>query len=293
MDSEHRHELKTNELANLLTHFPQFLKRNASTIIGLILIIIGLISWWVLPKMSREKTIAEEARVAQSIQMLGQDIGAALQAYQNQPEQLNQLLNTILANAEALLDVSSETDNPDLSALACIKAAQAIRTELHLRKDLISPETIEAKTQKAQEAYEKAAQMATLPAVQAMAQFGIGLCAEERGQTEQAADIYKEIVANENYQATVFPKQAQQRLDTLQENIESFTFVEEPQAEETPAEMDTEGTIQFEMPPLLENEIGDTVDAAAEQVPEQGTGQPVDETITPVPDTETEPGIEE
>ena len=91
MDPKHRHELKTNELADLLAHFPQFLKRNANTIIGLALIIIGVVTWPLLSKMSREKKIDEETRVSQSIQMLGQDIGAAMQAYQNNPEQLNPL----------------------------------------------------------------------------------------------------------------------------------------------------------------------------------------------------------
>lgn len=274
MDPKHRHELKTNELADLLAHFPRFLKRNANTIIGLVLIIIGLITWPLLSKMSREKTIAEESRVSQSIQMLAQDIGAALQAYQNNPEQLNPALNTILANVEALLDRSSETDNPNLSALASIKAGQAIRTELHLKKELVSPETIDAQTQKAQEAYEKAAQTATLPTMKAMAQFGIGLCAEERGQTQQAADIYTEIVNNETDAPTVFPGMARQRLDSLQDNAESFMFVEEPPAEEPPAQTDTERTLEFEMPPVLENEIGDAAVETPTPQPQTGTAAP-------------------
>jgi hypothetical protein len=38
MDSQHRHELKTNELAEGLKHLPGLLKDNANTIIGIILI---------------------------------------------------------------------------------------------------------------------------------------------------------------------------------------------------------------------------------------------------------------
>jgi len=260
MDSEHRHELKTNELADLLTHFPQFLKRNANFLIGISLIIIGLISWWVLPKMKQEKEIAEETRVSQSIQMLGQDIRLAVQTSQANPEQADQALNTILANAEALLEISADTENPDLLALACIKAAQAIRTELHLRTDFVSAETVSAQIQKAEEAYAKAAQTASLPNMQAMAQIGIGLCAEERGQIEQARDIYNEIVGNETFESTVFPKMAQQRLDMIEENAESFTFAQVPEAEQVaPAQIDTDMNILQPQPadvPALEDTLG-------------------------------------
>lgn len=282
MDSDHRHELKTNELADLLTHFPQFLKRNANTLIGLALIIIGLVTWPLLSKMSREKELAEDTRVSQSIQMLGQDIGAALQALQNNPEQLNSALNTILANAEALLDLSAETDNPNLSALASIKAAQAIRTELHLRNNQVSAETVNEQTQKAQEAYEKAAQKATQPSLQAMAQFGIGLCAEERGQAEQARDIYNDIVANEAFEPTVFPKMAQLRLDTLEENTESFTFADIPETEDvsTPETgMDTD---------ILQVQPVEVQPGAGPASQESATEQPVaDAADTPVSETDT------
>ena len=244
MDSEHRHELKTNELADLLTHFPEFLKRNTSTIIGITLIVIGLISWPLLTKMSRQKTIAEESKVSKSIQMLGQDIRNAVQSYQANPEQLSPALNTILVNADALVDLTSETDNPNLAALAYIKAAQAIRTELHLKKEVVSTETIDAQTQKAQTEYEKAAQTAEMPAMKAMAQFGIGLCTEERGQTQQAAEIYEAIVNDETFAATVFPKLAQQRLDSLDDNAESFTFVDT-----TPAEIEEIPVIQSPQSP--------------------------------------------
>lgn len=234
MDSEHRHELKSNELADLLTHLPQFFKKNASTIIGLSLIIIGLITWPIFTRMSREKTITDESRVSESIRMLSGDIGAALQAYQSNPEGLDAALNTIQANADALMDMTSETDNPNLAALAYIKAAQAIRTELHLRKDIVDAATIDTQTQKAQDTYEKAAEKAVIPTMKAMAQFGIGLCTEERGQTQQAADLYKAIVDDESFAATVFPTLAQERLDNLTDNSQAVTFAPAPVVEPKP-----------------------------------------------------------
>jgi len=42
--------------------------------------------------------------------------------------------------------------------------------------------------------------------------------------------VYQKIVDNETYTATVFPKQAQLRLDALDDNAESFTFVQLPES---------------------------------------------------------------
>jgi tetratricopeptide (TPR) repeat protein len=246
MDSEHRHELKTNELADLLTHLPQFFKKHASTIIGIALIVLAIVTWPVFSKMSREKTITEESRVAESIRMLSGDIQAALQAYKNNPEELAPALSTIQANAEALMEMTSETDNPNLEALAYIKAAQALRTELHLRNAVVDAQTVETQTEKAQEAYEKAAETAAIPTVKAMARFGVALCTEERGQIEQAADLYKAIVADETYAATVFPTLAQQRLDGLDDSTETFTFVAAPAVEVQPAPLP-----EFELTPEM------------------------------------------
>lgn len=237
MDSEHRHELKSNELADVLTHLPEFFKKNANMIIGISLIIIAFVTWPLFSKMSRQKAIAEKSQVAESIRMLSGDIGAALTAYQNTPEELAPALGTIEANAEALMELTSKTNNPNLAALAYIKAAQAIRTELHLRKEIVGAETIEAQTQKAQEAYEKAAEKAAIPTMKAMAQFGIGLCTEERGQTEQAAEIYQAIIDDESFAATVFPNLAQQRLDSLADSTETFIFVDAPVIEVDAATM--------------------------------------------------------
>lgn len=236
MDSEHRHELKSNELAHFLTHFPEFLKKNANMIIGVALILIALITWPMFNRMSQKKTIAEESMVSESIQLLGQDVMKVLQTYEKNPEQLTPALDSVLINANTLMELTSETDNPNLAALAYIKAAQAIRTELHLKNEVVSAETIDTQIQKAQEAYEKAAKMAAIPMMKAMAQFGLGLCAEERGQTQQAAEIYQAIVNDETFAATVFPRQAQLRLNALDDNAESFTFVEAPAVvEQAPA----------------------------------------------------------
>ena len=74
MKSEHRHELKTNELAERLAHFPELIKRNTNTIIGVALIAAGLITWPMFNKMNQQKTLAEQSMMTQSIQGLELDI---------------------------------------------------------------------------------------------------------------------------------------------------------------------------------------------------------------------------
>ena len=52
MKSEHRHELQTNELAEFISQLPEYLKKNARSIIAVLLIIAGIISW---PILNRKK----------------------------------------------------------------------------------------------------------------------------------------------------------------------------------------------------------------------------------------------
>ena len=64
MDSEHRHELKTNELADWIVHLPGFLRRNWAQIVGLALIIVALL---VIPVFKRTRHSATRTRQSESI----------------------------------------------------------------------------------------------------------------------------------------------------------------------------------------------------------------------------------
>ncbi|OQY06372.1 MAG: hypothetical protein B6I25_03990 [Planctomycetales bacterium 4572_13] len=236
MDSQHRHELKTNELAESLSHLPKLLKDNAITIIGILLIGTALITWPMLNKMSRQKDRAEQTTITQSIQMLDRDVYAVLQAPADDALAQTEALNTLLVNADELLGSVSDIDNPNLAAMAQIKAAQAIRTELHLRKE-VDADMLERQIQKAEDVYRKAFEVAETPTIKAMAQFGLALCSEELGQNDQAAALYQQIVENESYKPTVLPTQAQKRLDTLADNSEVFKFAAVPVVIEEPVEV--------------------------------------------------------
>ena len=278
MDSQHRHELKTNELAEGLSHLPRLLKDNASTIIGVLLIGAALITWPMFNKMSQQKDRAEQTAITQSIQMLDRDVYAVLQAPVDDTQAQTEALDTLLINADALLGSVSDINNPNLAAMAQIKAAQAIRTELHLRKE-VDADMLERQIKKSEDAYQKAFETAETSTIKAMAQFGLALCSEELGQIEQAADIYRQIVGDESYKPTVLPTQAQHRLDTLADNSEIFNFAAVPVVIEEPVE----STAVEATEPIVEST---PEEAATTEEPAKttDTDQPAGETTEPQAD---------
>jgi hypothetical protein len=102
--------------------------------------------------------------------------------------------------------------------------------------------------------------------------LGLALCSEELGQTDQAAEIYRQIVENESYKATVLPTQAQRRLDTLTDNIEVFNFAAVPVVIEssiaaTPQDS-TEAAIEPTVKEATGTEESTDVDLSAEKTTE-------------------------
>jgi hypothetical protein len=238
MDAEHRHELKSNELAEWIERIPGMIKDNLNVVIGVALILIGLVTWPLLSRMAREKDIAQMTEVTNSIQMLEMEtIGAVMQNAED-PQARQQALSMLLVNAESLLEKADDLDNPNLAAMARIKAAQAIRTELQLRRQEVSAETVDAQIAKARQAYETAYEIAGTPQIKGQARLGLGLCAEEVGQAEQAAKIYRDMLADEQYQATVIPVIVQNRLEAMKDKTDNVYFAPAPEqpAQEAQAE---------------------------------------------------------
>jgi tetratricopeptide (TPR) repeat protein len=220
--------------------------------------------------------IAEQTEITQSIQMMDQDVYAVLQAPADDMLAKSEALDALLVNADALVEKVSGIDNRNLAALAQIKAAQAIRTELHLRQE-VDADMLERQIQKAQNAYQEALSSANTPTLTAMAKFGLALCSEELGQTDQAAELYQQIAGDENYKATVFPTQAQRRLDTLSDNTEVFNFAAVPVVIEEEV-VDTEEVVEPTAVEMIEPAAETIVTESAEKTDAE---QPVEETAEP------------
>ena len=244
MDAEHRHELKTNELAEWMVNFPQFVKENSNKIIGVSLIVIGLISWPLFNKMKTQSEVREQSEVISMIDMAEQ----ARLNYAN-PQQNSAPAEPLTVLAQTLQEQADKAGNPDLSALALIKKGNALRADIHLG-DILTDDMISSHLSDARTAYETAFKKAKMPTLKGLAQIGLGLCAEETGEYDEAREIYESIVADDSYKATVAPTEAQRRLDSLEENSSDITFAPAPEKPQTaPAVPVTPEDVPMLLPP--------------------------------------------
>ena len=223
MKSEHRHELKTNELADWIAHIPQYVRQNLRTVIGVSVIIIGIISWPLLAKKKRAGDTADKAQFTQLITELNRAKGAALRSGGMDAS------NSLLFLANQLEMQVSEAKDPIVAALILIKRAEALRADLHYTLEDASGDVLASQITQSQKAYRKAIEKVRgnpdAHSLVAMATFGLGLCAEELGELDNARAIYNRILANTDFEGTIFPRQAELRLESLADSIEDFVFV--------------------------------------------------------------------
>lgn len=229
MDSKHRHELMHNELADWIGKAPELAKTYRSQIIGVILVIIGLISWPMLNRWRQDSDFVAKAQVTEQIDAVEMGKYMAMQAYSSKPDS-NTLAaaNSLLVAANNLADEAKKAPTADLAALALVKRGQALRTELLLKKEMVSQDIVNSQIKQAQDAYQEALSKATSPAVKVMAQFGLGLCSEELGQLEQAKDLYQKIADDAAYIGTPLIAMAKERIAKMGDNNAKYTFVDAP-----------------------------------------------------------------
>jgi len=158
-----------------------------------------------------------------------------------------------------------------MGALALIKRADALRAELHYRPGTASEQETAAQLDKAQasyaEAFSKAEASGSAPLMVA-AKFGLGLCEEERGNFEQARQIYTDISKNASFEGTTAAIAAQQRLGTMVDYQQKIVFRKFPKpipaepaqqpielVSETAADNNVQGEIsEAEFKPTAEND---------------------------------------
>ena len=262
MKAKHRHELKTNELAEWINHAPQYLRENATMIIGVIIILIAIFTW---PTLTKMRIRSEEKRNAEVTTVIEQLSRNKMMAIRSQIEDAR-ASGSLLAPAAALKTAASETKNSSLAALALIKQGEALRADLHYKAGSIDTETIRSNIAQATKAYQQAIKKAKDKPGQAqltaMAKFGLGICAEELGKFDKAAEIYQQIIADVQFEGTVVPAQAQFRLDTMPDNKTRFVFVDAP----VPPPPTTQATppAGTEILPDAVESVGTAVDAAGQ-----------------------------
>lgn len=225
MDAEHRHELKTNELAEFFENLPEFVRKYSNQIIGVCLILTALFVIPLWKNWRQESRRAQQAAMVSRIQTAREAVTKA-----TRPAEGIQPASLLDPAAEELRTASQTAPQKDLAALARLEEAKLLRSVLHLQADL-SPEEISSRLNKAQEACQQALSMASSPTLKGLAELQLGLCAEEGGQYEQARDIYTRIIQNSAYKGTAVIEQAKQRLDQLQDNSVKVVFAPAPPPE--------------------------------------------------------------
>jgi hypothetical protein len=233
MKSEHRHELKTNELAEWIANFPQWFQENMMTVIIGVVIVAGLIVYTVF-YYHREGRIWNEkdARTASMLDQLSMQKQTAAQGKQQGLGVSDLFLNS----ASALQTAAGETENPILSGLAMIKRAESLRTELQYRPQMPEPDVRKYQDEQAKKAYEDAlAKVKGDPTVSAMAEYGIALCLEDMGDFAGAKTLYNKIAENPEYKGTLYPARAKLRAQTLVDNESKVVFAKSEKPPELPA----------------------------------------------------------
>jgi tetratricopeptide (TPR) repeat protein len=225
MKSDHRHELKTNELADWLSHLPEWTKENLLTIVITVAAVIAaaaIYGWTIY-----NKNVVQAQEQTEFTNLINQVSGGKMQILQGQKEQGRDFSFVLLQPANTLESFAQKTNNKRMAAMALIKRAEALRAELHYGN--VDEEYLINQTNQAKASYTEALEKSKAnPSLAATAKFGIGLCEEELGNFEQAKAIYKDVAENPDYEYTLAKIRAKERLETMADYEQKIAFEPAP-----------------------------------------------------------------
>jgi len=226
MKSDHRHELKTNELADWIMHFPDWANENRTSLIGaaaviLVALLIYFLSFYRQNVVSARNQLRLTNLVAQVPQQINRVANASMQN--------NDETYILLQSQQDLLDFAQKSSNSDMAALALIQRGAALRAEVHYRPNEVSRDELATQIGKAKESYQQALdRKPSSPSLAAAAQYGLGLCEEELGNFDQAAQIYREVAEKADYAGTTAQAEAAYRLKIMDDYKTAVVFQPAP-----------------------------------------------------------------
>jgi len=242
MKSDHRHELKTNELAEWLGNLPEWTKENLVTIIAVVVVVVvaGALYGWRL--YSRNVLLVHEE--AEFTNLLNQISGGKMQILQGQEAQGRDWSFLLLQPANNLQAFAKKTSHKRMAAMALIKRAEALRAELHYGS--VEAQYLASQTNLAKASYTEALEKCpTIPSLAATAKFGLGLCEEELGNFGQARQMYQDIAGNSDFENTLAAVQAKRRLETMADYQQNIVFKPAPKVPESMTQTIPTGTGQL------------------------------------------------
>ncbi len=227
MKADHRHELKTNALADWMAHFPEWSKKNAKPLIGgaALLVLIVVVFLWsqynntVLAQTHRSEFTSNLANIEALIMQVAQT--------STQGEDTSLDLGT---SSDDLGELAQNTSTKTMAALAYLKQAEMLREQIQFEAGQPTVDAITDRIETAKAAYgmalEKGKASKTL---MSLAHYGLGLCAEELGQFDEAGNVYQALIADASYKGTIGQVSAANRIKAMPNfnSIITFPVVEE------------------------------------------------------------------
>ncbi len=213
MRPEHRHELKTNELAQWLAELPQWATKNLRIIIYVSIVVVLVGGSYIYHRYQKDVVAAsEQNQLTRLVASLPQNKMRILQA-QSQGADISYML---MQSANELETLAKNSGSDAIAAVALIKQAETLRAELHYRSGKIEQQDVAGQMNRAKEIYNSALQKCQdIPSLAAMAKLGVALCEEELGNFDAAKQICQEIAAGPQYAGTAGAAAAAHRLKTM------------------------------------------------------------------------------
>jgi tetratricopeptide (TPR) repeat protein len=229
MRTEHRHELKTNELAQWLANLPDWAKQNQRAIIYASIFAVVLVIYAIWYNYQKNVVSAsQQNELARLIAQLPQSKGSILQR-QRQEGGTDMSYMLIQQTANEFQTLAANTKNNGAAATALIKQGEVLRTELHYRLGKIEPQDLTGQINQAKECYTAAIEKSSgIPSLAVTAKFGLGLCEEELFNFDKAKELYEQITAEPNFAGTTGRAAAKQRLAVMDSYKNDVVFKPSP-----------------------------------------------------------------
>jgi tetratricopeptide (TPR) repeat protein len=242
MRAEHRHELKTNELALWLSNLPIWVKQNTRTITYVSAVVVIVAASYFYHRYQKT-VVAGRERIAVT-GLLAQLPDQKVQIAQAQAQGAD-VSYTLLQVANELDNIAGSAKKDAVAAMALIKEAEILRTETHFRLGTVSQQDLTTQINQAKEDYTKALNtyLKRSPncSLEALANLGLGLCEEELGNFDEARKIYNEVATNTAFDGTTAAAAAKQRLVSMDSFNQKLVLKPAPAAAAEPPAMPAEG----------------------------------------------------
>ncbi len=216
MRAEHRHELKTNELAEWLGNLPIWAKQNLRMIIYVSAVVVIIALSYLYHRY--QKTVVAKREQTAATGLMAQLPQQKAQIAQAQAQGVD-VSYMLLQMADDLDNIAGNTKEDAVAAMTLIKEAEILRTELHFRLGTVSQQDLATQINRAKENYTKAIntylKRSPNRSLEALANLGLGLCEEELGNFEEARKLYDEVATGAAFEGTTAAAAAKQRLTSM------------------------------------------------------------------------------